>query len=213
MRVFQHASMPTPISISVSISHRWHTHTLRVLNLVCAVPVVDFGFLRIQLVLNAQDLASPDIQRLVVYVLVLFVLPVRRVVAIVVQGHVGKVPQFVFASSVRLDILRATLANVHLVGPLIPGIGVGRPLFLIKDSSPVQLVIVSALVIVLRAQALLAGKKLALAAAALGQVPSLFAGRVDADVGVVDRLVHRVTLLLIPDQRPISLRRRAVVVQ
>lgn len=164
------------------------------------------------MVLDAQYLAASDIQGLIVNVLVLLVLPVRRVVAIVVQRNVWHVAKFVFASAVwGRHVLGPTLSNVDLVGPLIPSIGIRSNLFLAEYAASVHLVLIlPALVVVLRAQPLLV---LALPDSALRQVSPLLAGRVDPNVGVVDRLVDRVALLLVPNERPIALGRAVVVEQ
>lgn len=69
--------MPTYVPVSISIAQR--CHALRILTQITSIPIINLiiSILIIDLGLDAQNLATANIQWLFVNVLVLFILSIR----------------------------------------------------------------------------------------------------------------------------------------
>lgn len=208
--------MSADVPVAVSVSQR--RHTLRIVCQIACISVVDLIPLRIiELLFETQYLAASDIQRLVINIFVLLILSVRRVV-IVIDADVGQIGEFVFAGADwTLNILRATLPDVRHVLPVVARFCVHSELMLLLGDDPTAielLLLLSRDVAVLQNWGIILGvKKLALGASCSRWYVSALLGRswIDANIRVVNRLVHRIALFLRCQQRPVALRRSIIV--
>lgn len=216
VRILEDASVSADVPVAVSVSQR--RHTLRIVCQIACISVVDLIPLRIiELLFETQYLAASDIQRLVINIFVLLILSVRRVV-IVIDADVGQIGEFVFAGADwTLNILRATLPDVRHVLPVVARFCVHSELMLLLGDDPTAielLLLLSRDVAVLQNWGIILGvKKLALGASCSRWYVSALLGRswIDANIRVVNRLVHRIALFLRCQQRPVALRRSIIV--